>query len=81
MRRMSAKSRHLLVRISPNVIIYHVIGADKYKKMLGASKARLCLDMRVKWSKQEEEEEEEDACADEREMRGSSRRAREIHGS
>jgi len=28
-RRTSAKSRHLLVRISPHVIVYHVIGASE----------------------------------------------------
>lgn len=28
-RRMSAKSQHLLVRISPDVIVYHVIGASE----------------------------------------------------
>lgn len=28
-RRTSAKSQHLLVRISPDVIVYHVIGASE----------------------------------------------------
>lgn len=31
-RRMRAKFQHLLVRISPDVIVYHVIRANEYKK-------------------------------------------------
>lgn len=51
-RQMSAKSQHLLVRISPDVIVCHVIGTSEapVKKMLGASRAWSFFDrMYTKW--------------------------------
>lgn len=39
-RRTSAKSQHLLVWLSPNVIVYHVIGANDTKNAEGALQTR-----------------------------------------